>query len=199
MYLSVESFPLPKNPHILIQYINFIKSINNTISKNEYYEKHHIIPKSMGGSNSQNNLIRLTASQHYQAHKLLWLAYDNLEMTVAFWRMSHDKKHNPVTEHEYAILKENMSKFLSVLNKEITTEWHKTRDITLEKQRRLKISETLKNRHALFTDEEKQLFRLRFKNNKNAGKPKAKVVCRISDRKEMPIAHFTQWIKRQEK
>jgi hypothetical protein len=36
-----------------------------------YCEKHHIIPKFMGGDNSKENLVYLTAREHYIAHKLL--------------------------------------------------------------------------------------------------------------------------------
>ena len=37
-----------------------------------YIERHHIIPKSFGGSNFKNNLVKLTAREHYIAHALLW-------------------------------------------------------------------------------------------------------------------------------
>jgi hypothetical protein len=37
-----------------------------------YYERHHIIPKSFGGSNESSNLVKLTAREHYVAHALLW-------------------------------------------------------------------------------------------------------------------------------
>lgn len=43
-------------------------------SKNDidqYCEIHHIIPKSLGGSNSQQNLVLLTAKEHFIVHKLL--------------------------------------------------------------------------------------------------------------------------------
>ena len=36
-----------------------------------YYEKHHILPKSMGGSDDQSNLVKLTPRQHFIAHRLL--------------------------------------------------------------------------------------------------------------------------------
>ena len=36
-----------------------------------YSETHHIIPKAMGGPNSKSNLVRLTARQHFVAHRLL--------------------------------------------------------------------------------------------------------------------------------
>lgn len=40
-------------------------------SLNEYKERHHIIPKCMGGSNEKENLVYLTASEHFIAHQLL--------------------------------------------------------------------------------------------------------------------------------
>jgi 5-methylcytosine-specific restriction endonuclease McrA len=36
-----------------------------------YTEKHHIIPKSLGGSNEQTNLVKLTAREHFICHWLL--------------------------------------------------------------------------------------------------------------------------------
>lgn len=47
-----------------------------------YYEKHHIIMKSMGGSNDPSNIVMLTAKEHFIAHYLLWKIYqyhDNLK------------------------------------------------------------------------------------------------------------------------
>ena len=36
-----------------------------------YSEKHHITPRSMGGSNSPDNLVKLTGREHFVAHRLL--------------------------------------------------------------------------------------------------------------------------------
>jgi hypothetical protein len=38
---------------------------------NTYYEKHHIIPKSLGGTNKKENLVALTAREHFICHWLL--------------------------------------------------------------------------------------------------------------------------------
>jgi len=37
----------------------------------DYTEKHHIIPKSLGGNNSKQNLVNLTAREHFVCHMLL--------------------------------------------------------------------------------------------------------------------------------
>lgn len=40
-----------------------------------YSERHHIIPKCLGGTNDKDNLVRLTAEEHFVAHKLLIMIY----------------------------------------------------------------------------------------------------------------------------
>lgn len=51
-------------------YYNIIsRAMSRSISG--YTEKHHIIPKSLGGSNSTENLAVLTAKEHYIVHLLL--------------------------------------------------------------------------------------------------------------------------------
>lgn len=42
-----------------------------------YYEKHHILPKCMGGDNSKSNLVLLTGREHFIAHRLLNKIYPN--------------------------------------------------------------------------------------------------------------------------
>ena len=36
-----------------------------------YTERHHILPKCMGGTNTKENLVLLTAKEHFIAHKML--------------------------------------------------------------------------------------------------------------------------------
>lgn len=40
-------------------------------SKSLYYEGHHILPKSLGGSNKKANMVLLTGKEHYIVHLLL--------------------------------------------------------------------------------------------------------------------------------
>lgn len=46
-------------------------------SKNIYYEKHHVLPKCIGGTNEKDNLALLTAEEHWIAHLLLVKIYPN--------------------------------------------------------------------------------------------------------------------------
>lgn len=63
-------------------------------SKN-YFEKHHIIPRSLNGTNSQENIALLTAREHFLCHALLVRIYksgtvEHNKMLFAFWKMKAD-------------------------------------------------------------------------------------------------------------
>jgi ribosomal protein S27AE len=49
-----------------------------------YYEIHHIIPRCKDGDNSEENLIHLTAREHFLAHWLLWRIYRDRQTALAF-------------------------------------------------------------------------------------------------------------------
>ena len=69
-------------------YKNLIKFAKEQIrSKNDgnYYESHHIVPRSMDGPDTPTNLVLLTAEEHYMAHYYLWQIYHSPEMACAFW------------------------------------------------------------------------------------------------------------------
>ena len=51
------------------------RQIYTLSKKNTYCERHHIVPRSLGGSNDKTNLVNLTAREHYIAHLLLWKIY----------------------------------------------------------------------------------------------------------------------------
>lgn len=53
-----------------------------------YKEKHHIVPRCMGGSNDKENLAELTAREHFIVHRLLCEIYPHNRMLIfAFWGM----------------------------------------------------------------------------------------------------------------
>jgi|FreactTroBogLake_1042271.scaffolds.fasta_scaffold07432_2 hypothetical protein len=42
-----------------------------------YTEKHHIIPRCLGGNNDKDNIVKLTPEEHFIAHQLLVKIYPN--------------------------------------------------------------------------------------------------------------------------
>jgi hypothetical protein len=76
----------------------------------EYYEKHHVIPKCLGGSNTTSNLVRLTAREHYVAHLLLvkmTTGTHQYSMICALARMS---KH-ATTATTFALIRQMCSRY----------------------------------------------------------------------------------------
>jgi hypothetical protein len=85
-----------------------------------YYERHHIIPKSMGGLNKKENLVLLTAKEHYIAHYLLYMVYKNTihnkQMTNAFWRMNCIKNTNRthrISSRSYNFIRQEQQSIVS--------------------------------------------------------------------------------------
>lgn len=66
---------------------------NEPIVMLDYYETHHIIPICMGGNNSPDNLVKLSAKAHFVAHHLLCKIYPkDYKLASAFNGMCvHDK------------------------------------------------------------------------------------------------------------
>jgi hypothetical protein len=80
-----------------------------------YTEKHHIIPKSIGGSDDSSNLVDLTAREHYICHLLLPKmtdGEDRYKMIYAYTIMSGRKIYG---SRKYAFYKEEYSKINSEL------------------------------------------------------------------------------------
>jgi hypothetical protein len=79
--------------------MNYQKVYNQIIerAKNRqlegYKEKHHIIPKCLGGNNDKENLVELTAREHFLCHRLLCEIYPlNHKLIWALWLMAIGKQ-----------------------------------------------------------------------------------------------------------
>lgn len=79
--------------------LNYNKIYNQIIdrAKNRnldgYFERHHILPKCMGGDNSKINLVKLTAREHFVCHLLLCKIHpSNQSLQYSVWVMCTRKK-----------------------------------------------------------------------------------------------------------
>lgn len=89
------------------------KDLSRFKGEGVYYERHHIVPRSMGGSDDPDNLILLTGREHYIAHLLLWKIYpESFAMQNAFMIMCN-KKVSKVNSRIYDKLKSNFSKYMT--------------------------------------------------------------------------------------
>lgn len=102
--------------------MNYIK-IHNSIIKSAlsrgrvagYGEMHHIIPKSMGGTDNKDNLVMLTAREHFIIHWLLAKIHRNSQMIFALFAMTKpgNRSQKRYTSHSFKYARERMSKLLS--------------------------------------------------------------------------------------
>lgn len=97
-------------------YNNIIKNRQENPIIDGYKELHHIKPRSLGGTNEKNNLIYLTAKEHYICHMLLVEIYskDNIsyqKMLSAFMMMKTRTKNGiSVNSRIYENYKKELSK-----------------------------------------------------------------------------------------
>jgi len=67
------------------EYIENILNMRGRFNCQGYCERHHIIPKCIGGSDDLDNLIDLYAHEHYEIHRLLALENQGCDGLVQAW------------------------------------------------------------------------------------------------------------------
>lgn len=104
-------------------YYSIIQNAINRNVINGYVEKHHIIPKSLGGSNKFQNIVTVTAREHYILHLLLTKMTKKKhrsKMIHAAWNMCQQTKpgrNYKVSARLYESLRVEHSKITSSLQK----------------------------------------------------------------------------------
>lgn len=121
-------------------YVNICKKANDrsetrkeAISLLGYIESHHIVPKcfGLGGEKDIDNLVFLTAREHYICHKILSKMFSGTkknQMIYAFLGMrrtnGHQGKRSEISSKEYEIAKKNLDKtkymYKGVLSKKVS-------------------------------------------------------------------------------
>jgi hypothetical protein len=89
-----------------------------------YYEKHHIIPRCLNGGDEKENLVLLTAREHFLCHKLLAFIYPNKkEIFYAIHLMTFmNKEKYALSSRDYEYAKLKLLEFPPFLNKQHTSE-----------------------------------------------------------------------------
>ena len=126
-------------------YYNIIdRAKSRDLPKETYTEKHHIIPKSLGGLNSKDNLVKLTAKEHRLAHILLpRMTIDpahTKSMWYALWMMLRTKNPN----QQRKISKGSAFEIAKIKVAENSSQLHKGK--TVSKETREKLSKSCQGR-----------------------------------------------------
>lgn len=91
--------------------------------REEYFENHHIVPSSAGGTDEKENLVLLTAREHYLCHWILYKIYPTKENAFSWWMMSNNsgnkyhKGRSRQTSRKYEYARIAFSKHISKLHK----------------------------------------------------------------------------------
>jgi hypothetical protein len=127
----------------------------------DYKEIHHIVPKCLGGLNNKENLVELTAREHFLCHRLLCEIYpENEKLKHALFLMSIGKqktkdKHYIISSKMYERLKQEYSKML--VGKKFSKETkqkisNNSKGIKKSEEAKKKMSESRKG-HPMYTNE----------------------------------------------
>lgn len=127
-------------------YIKIIENrLTNLIPDSIYTENHHIIPRSLGGSDEKTNLIHLTAREHYICHYLLTKMYT--EDTINYYKMLYafsmmqckGRKQKRYTSKLYEYCRIKYSKMRSIeqsgtKNSQYNTQWISNEELRISKK-----------------------------------------------------------------
>ena len=83
-----------------------------------YTERHHILPKSLGGSDDPSNLVVLTGREHWVAHMLLHKIHRCLSTACACHRMTFCKRGFIKNSRMFQYVREEHAKYASILGKQ---------------------------------------------------------------------------------
>lgn len=93
-----------------IWYFRIITAAQSRTDPSGYTESHHIIPRSLGGDNSSDNIVRLTAREHFICHLLLAKCIDGKDrykMYAAVAYFSNNQNRNlKLTSRRIAAMRE---------------------------------------------------------------------------------------------
>ena len=129
--------------------MDYLKHYNLLINKAKirdlgsdiYVEKHHIIPRCLGGSNNVDNIVKLEPREHFIAHQLLIKIYPESPRLAyaAFLMTKSNSKYSRINNRLYGWLKESLSVSIKGENNPMYGKTHTP-------EARKKISEATKGR-----------------------------------------------------
>jgi NUMOD3 motif len=101
-----------------------------------YYEKHHIIPKCIGGTNEKSNLVLLTPEEHYVAHQLLVKIYpERPGLIFAAIKMTMSKNGQRMNNKLYGWLRKRVSDHTKMMHEDKKTGMHNKKHTEETKQK----------------------------------------------------------------
>jgi len=114
-----------------------------------YTERHHIIPKSLNGTDDKNNLVDLTAREHFICHWLLTKMYTGEAKAKMIYALNGMKRNGKYTQRYETLITskvyENLKKEFSILHSATMKgrePWNRGITITKEQREKNRIAAT---------------------------------------------------------
>ena len=114
---------LPGNEPHITRYLKLIEWLRTQDVSKQYTERHHVVPRCMGGDNNNENIIEISTKAHLILHLILWKAYQGIQpwggkMASAFNMMRAPSKALPnrrsrLTARQYQRMREELSLHMS--------------------------------------------------------------------------------------
>ena len=120
-YVIIEITNINKHMNKYTQWYTTITKRAKTRHLKTYTESHHIVPRSLGGSDEPDNLVNLTAREHFVCHWLL------VKMTTGqdHHKMQNYKANNLLVLETDFTAKHIQKKLASVLVKQTKVEYNR--------------------------------------------------------------------------
>jgi hypothetical protein len=184
-----------------------IKSLEN------YYEKHHIIPKCLDGSNKKENLVILTFKEHFICHWLLCKMTNDkkYKLYFAFSKMTHKSNNQKriLSSFQYKLVK-NYNIIASknrIFSKETKEKMSKSNkliwDNSPERKKQMSILSSIRNKNVSKSKKikekiSKSLTGIKHTNERNIKKSlymKKTYIIKKLDKSEIIISDLKNWCK----
>jgi hypothetical protein len=160
-----------------------------------YTEKHHIQPRCLGGSNDKDNLVDLTAREHFICHWLLTKMYTGEAKAKMIYALNGMKRSNEfVQRYETAITSrvyENLKKEFSIAHSATMkgrTPWNKGIPVTEEQREKNRIAATGKK----FSQEVIEKRSAKIKGQKRSEETKLKMSIASKGKPKGPMSEETK-------
>ena len=99
-------------------YWSLIESRRHVIPTEDTH-KHHIIPRSLGGTDEQSNLVNLTPREHFLAHMILSKMFSGRDKSKMIFTARQMLSHHTPCSRNYETVIKNA-------NREMSEKWHDT-------------------------------------------------------------------------
>jgi len=146
-----------------------------SILPGEYFEKHHIVPRCMNGTDDIENIVKLFPEEHYIAHQLLVKMYPtNPKLVYALIIMTGKRENISRNNKMYGWLKKRVSiaktgkKYSEESKQKMSDAARKRKPMSEETRKKMSLSRTGKSKGPMSAEQKKKISNTKQANPKSS-------------------------------